>query len=314
MNRVTGLFENEPGYTPDNPATEIYHTRLPSNDPYGQPRWISQVPNLIGSRESEECNMRFFEDNTIPPAMLTVAGGRLTNASYQELTKVISTGVGKERQNKMIVVEAVGEGDSLDGTASALQIKVEKLSSERPSDGLFKSYDEGNQTKLRSAFRLPPIVVGMSQDATFATANVSQFVAETQVFAPARQRNDESLNNLLINGRAGLRLGTVKLVARTPSISSPEAMMKALTALNVIGAVTPRSAQVIANSMLQIELPPYPEKGQDGYEAWMDQPLPLTVKDAVQATHNEQAAKDAAIKATEGNGDVAPSTPKHGQE
>jgi PBSX family phage portal protein len=321
MDSVTGAFEGEPGFPLGDVklATEIYHTRLPSNDAYGLPRWLSQIPSMIGSREAEEVNMRFFEDNTIPPAMITVSGGRLTAASYQEIQRVINTGTGKERQNKMILIEAVGDGDTIDKGASPITIHIEKLTSERPSDGLFKTYKEGNQADLRSSFRLPPISVGMSQDANFATANVSQFVAEAQVFAPARQREDEALNNLIVHGRNGLRLKTVKLVARPPSISSPEMTMKALTALNVMGAVTPRSAQIVANALLQIELPPYPEKGEDGYEDWMDMPMPLSMKASGAAevpanTHDEQAGKDAAGKALEANGNVAPASPEHGQE
>lgn len=321
MNSVSGLFENENGYTADSPATEIYQIRLPSNDPYGLPRWIAHTPSMIGSREAEEVNMRFFEDNTIPPAMITVAGGRLTASSFQEINKLLNTDTGKLRQNKMLLIEAVGEGDSIDGKASPITIKVDKLTSERQSDGLFKEYKEGNQADLRSAFRLPPIAVGMSQDATFATANVSQFVAETQVFAPARQRNDEGLNNLIVNGRYGLNLKTVKLVSRTPVISSPDATMKALTALNVIGAVTPRMAQTIANTMLQMELTPYPEKGAEGYEEWMDQPMPLTIKEAggkgdpnAQSDHDTQGAKDAGTKAVEADGDISTKSPEHGQE
>jgi PBSX family phage portal protein len=324
MNSVTGLYEGETGYTADSPATEIWQWKLPSNCPYGVPRWIAQTPAMIGSREAEEVNMRFFEDNTIPPVMITVAGGRLTNTSYQEMVKVINSGVGKERQNKMILLEAVGEGEAIGDKASTIQIKVDKLTSERPSDGLFKEYKEGNQADMRSAFRLPPISVGMSQDANFATANVSQFVAETQVFAPARTKIDEMLNISMVNSRNGLNLKTVKLVSRTPTISSPDATMKALTALNVIGAVTPRTAQMVANTMLQIELPPYPEKGEEGYEAWMDQPMAITIKEAAakagtgdpsaQNSHDGQAAKDAATKATEADGDIGTKAPEHGSE
>lgn len=321
MNSVTGLFEGEAGYTKDSPATEIIHTRLASNDPYGIPRWINHLPSVIGSREVEEVNMRYFEDNTVPPMMLTVAGGRLTAASFRELTKMINTvGVGKERQNKIMLIEAVGEGDSLDGKSSAIQLKVEKLTSERPSDGLFKEYDESNMSKVRSAFRLPPISVGMSQDVNFATAQVSQFVAESQVFGPARVREDEVLNNLLVNGRGGMRLTTVKLVSRTPSITSPESLIKSLTALNVMGAVTPRDVQKIANTVMQIEVAPYPERGEEGWEAWMDQPIALTIKEGSTAedgqgnSHDEQNQKDASTKAVEGSGDTGNKQPEHGQE
>lgn len=336
MNSNTGLFDSENGYETGSSATEIIHLRPPSNFAYGVPRWLGNVANLIGSREAEEVNMRFFEDNMIPPVMITVAGGRLTASSFKEIQKVLNSDTGSARQHKMILIEAVGDSDSVSDKNNPIQIKVDKLSSERPSDGLFKEYVDGNGDKIRSSFRLPPVVVGMSQDATFATANVSQFVAETQVFAPARQRIDEVLNHLFVHGRNGLRLQTVMLVARTPSISSPEMMMKALTALNVMGAVTPRTAQMVANSMLQMELPEYPKPGEDGYEEWMDQPISLTIKQAgsgkgpgdstdgsaddtsgdpnAQSSHDLQSVKDPATKALEKSGDIGPQNPEHGQE
>lgn len=139
---------------------------------------------MIGSREAEEVNMRYFQDNTVPPMMLLVGNGRLTQQSYRELTRALNEeDVGQRRQNKIMLLEAVGEGDSLDGKNSSIDLKVEKLSDTRQSDGLFKAYDEANMAKVRSAFRLPPITVGMSQDVNFATASTSAFVAESQVFS-----------------------------------------------------------------------------------------------------------------------------------
>lgn len=219
MDSRTGIFQGEPGFNgnKDYLATEIIHFRDHSNDAYGQPKWIGLVPALIGSRESEEVNMRYFEDNMIPPVLLTIAGGRLTDSSFKEMKRVLSSDRGSARQNRMILLEAVSDSDSLDKT-NPVQIRVDKLASERPTDGLFKEYKEGNQADVRSAFRLPPVAVGMSQDANFATANVSQFVAETQVFAPRRAQIDEVLNNLLINGRNGFALQTVKIVSDRKSV------------------------------------------------------------------------------------------------
>ena len=313
LNSVTGLFENEPGFTPDSPATEILHLRVASNDPYGTPRWLTQLPNIIGSREAEEVNMRYFEDNTVPPMMLTVAGGRLTQSSHQELTKILSgVGIGKERQNQIVLIEAVGESASLDDKSSTIQLKVERLADQRPSDGLFKDYDEANQAKVRSAFRLPSVAVGMANEHNFATANVAMFAAESQVFAPERSEIDELLNNKLVLSRRGMRLRTVKLVSRTPSITSPEGMIKTLTALNVIGAVTPRSAQKLANTLLQIEIPEYPAKDAEGWEEWMDKPLVLTTGAA--KTHEDQATKDDATKDIEASGDIGMKAPENGKQ
>ncbi len=310
LNCVSGLFEGEPGYVAENFATEILHIRNPSDDPYGTPRWINQTPTIMGTRESEEVNMRYFEDNTVPPMMLTVAGGRLTQSSHRELTKMLAQdGIGKERQNRIMLVEAVGEGDSLDGKGTPVSLKVEKLTDSRQTDALFGQYDVAGQAKVRSSFRLSPILVGMSNDQTYANANTALFAAETQVFAPMRVEQDEVFNRRVVNGRSGLNLRSVKLASRTPAITSPEMLMKSLTALNVMGAVTPRSAQTTANTILQIEIQPYPEKGQAGYEEWMDRPI-VFVTQAVQ-TDDQQNAKDDQTKEVEKEGNVAHVPPEN---
>ena len=170
------------------------------------------------------------------------------------------------------------------------------------------------------------------------TANVAMFAAETQVFAPMRTIDDEHLNNKLILSRAGLRLKTCKLVSRTPAITSPEMMMKSLTALNVMGAVTPREAQKAGNKMLQMELDQYPEKGGADYEDWMDRPVPITTArsnpdDSIDPetgiaapaapgqpptkggkTDNMQNQKDATTKAVEKSGNIGQTQPEHGSE
>lgn len=313
MNRDTGKFEDEPGYTPGADATEILHFKLPSNEPYGIPRWIIQLPSIIGAREAEEVNMRYFQDNTVPPMMLTVSGGRLTQHSFQELTRALSeNSIGKDRQNRVMLIEATGDSDSLDKNGTPVKLSVEKLGDARQSDALFKDYDSQAQAKVRQSWRLPGVAVGGGTEQNNANAQIAMFAAESQVYAPARCDVDEIMNKNIVNSASGLGLKTVCLVSRTPSISSPETLVKTLTALNVMGAVTPRSAQATANKVLQLELPAYPEKGQEGYEEWMDMPLTLTTGKA--KTHEQQASKTEGIKDIEETGDTGIRRPENGSE
>ncbi len=344
MCRTNGAFEGESGYDPAFQATEIYHFKLPSNEAYGVPRWINQLPSILGSREAEEVNMRYFQENTVPPMMLTVSNGRLTQQSYRSLQRTLNEqDIGAARQNRVLLIEAVGEGDSIGDKAGNVELKVEKLTDTRQSDGLFRAYDEANMGKVRSSWRLPPVLVGMSQDVNFATANVSAFIAESQVFAPERSKIDEVLNKIVVNGKTGLGLVSVKLVSRIPTITSPDMVIKTMTMLNVMGSLTPRSAQTMANKMLQIEMEPYPEPGADGYEEWMDRPIifakstpggvvndptatdengdPLNTPSgidengdptAIGNTHAEQSLKTPDQKALEKNGKVSQSAPKNG--
>lgn len=310
MDMTTGKFGK---VAKQDEATEIIHLRQHSSDPYGVPRWINQIPSVLGSRESEECNLRYFEDNTVPPMILSVSGGRLTKQSYGELTRLLNQqGVGKERQHKIMLIEAVPEREGLDDKANNVQVRVDKLTDSRQSDGLFKEYDEGNQAKIRSSFRLPPVAVGLSQDVTFATARVSAFIAESQVYLPARNAIDEILNKKLVNGEQGLNLKTVKLQSRVPSITDAENLIKSLTALNTMGAITPRMANEMASRVLQIELPPYPAKDTEGWEEWMDKPI-LFVTRGVKS-QDGQDSKDEATKTIENTGDVSQKKPENGNE
>jgi PBSX family phage portal protein len=295
-----------------NEASEIIHFRQNSTDAYGVPRWINQLPSVLGSRESEECNLRYFEDNTVPPMMLTVAGGRLTSQSYRELTEMLNAqGVGKERQNKIMLVEAVPEREGLDDKGS-VSLKLDKLTDARQGDGLFKEYDEGNQAKIRSSFRLPPVAVGLSQDVTFATANVSAFIAESQVYLPLRNTFDELYNKRIVNSDMGLNLRTVRLASRVPLITNSETLITSLTALNVMGAITPRMANEAANRTLQIDIPQYPDRDTEGWEEWMDKPIVFVTKGT--ASDAGQGLKDDSTKKVENGGTVAPVAPEHGQE
>jgi PBSX family phage portal protein len=309
LNMNTGVY----GFCPEaEQATEIIHFRQNSEDPYGVPRWINQLPSILGSRESEECNLRYFEDNTVPPIIMTVAGGRLTTQSYREMVEILQRqALGKERQNKIILIEAVPERDSLDDKGN-VSVSIDKLTDARQSDGLFKEYDEGNQAKVRSSFRLPPVAVGLSQDVTFATANVSAFIAESQVYLPQRNIFDEIYNKRLVNSEQGLGLATCKLVSRVPLTSNSETTIKSMTALNTMGALTPRMANALANKLLQVDIPQYPSEGEDGYEEWMDKPIIFVSKGT--ASDAGQNQKDESTKAIEAGGTVGPTAPEHGQE
>ena len=309
----TGDYDSaENPVSEENNATEIIHFRQNSEDSYGVPRWINQLPNVLGSREAEEVNLRYFEDNTVPPMILTVAGGRLTAESFKQLQSMLTAqGLGRDRQHKMLLIEAVPERESLDDKGS-VTLKVDKLTDTRQGDGLFKEYDEGNQSKVRSSFRLPPVAVGLSQDVTFATANVSAFIAETQVYLPQRRLFDEVLNKQLVTGPNGLGLKTCVLQSQVPSITNPQELVKSLTALNVMGALTPRMAQLVANRILEIELVEYPKVGEEGYEPWMDQPIIFVTKGT--ASQDGQAQKDSSTQQTEATGNVKKTPPENGQQ
>ena len=181
------------------PATEIIHFKLYCPySPYGVPRWIGNLLSVQGSRQAEEVNYEYFENNTIPPLALLVAG-KLSDKTVNVLEDFINDHMrGRKGFNKMLIIQANPAGTTApDGRTPPVALHFEHLGDTQNKDSLFNTYDAVNREKIRSAFRLPPIFVGLTGDYTRATAQESREVAEEQVFAPERADHDFIINRLL---------------------------------------------------------------------------------------------------------------------
>lgn len=171
-------------------ASEILHfTALPdAHTPYGVPRWINQLPSVLGSRKAEEFNLDFFDNGGVPPVLIMLQGGILSTDSRKALEQ--KTGGQAFKKNRVLVVEMEPSGGTLD-TPSQSKVLVERFGAERQNDSMFEKYDERCEVRIRRGFRLPPIFVGQAADYSFATAFASYTVAEAQVFRPERDEFDE---------------------------------------------------------------------------------------------------------------------------
>jgi len=178
-------------------ASEVLYFRVHEDaaTSYGVPRWINQIPSVLGSRKAEELNLEFFNAGGLPPAMVFIAGGELTNEVRKNLQLYMS-GKGSS-YHRAAVVEVPSTGGTVDSVGN-VKVTVERFGSERMQDSMFENYDARCEDRVRGAFRLPPIFVGKSKEYSFATAFASYTVAEAQVFVPEREEFDEVINNTLM--------------------------------------------------------------------------------------------------------------------
>ena len=178
---------------PGNRATEILHfTAIPDVlTPYGVPRWINNLPSVLGSRKAEEFNLEFFDHGGLPPAMILIMGGQLSKESMDNLTAYLS-GKAAIKQRGIIAEIFAASGDL--GSAGNVKVSVERFGDERQKDSMFQTYDDRCAEHVRIAFRLPPMFLGLSEAYNFATAYTAYMIAEAQVFAPERREFDELIN------------------------------------------------------------------------------------------------------------------------
>lgn len=227
-------------------ANEIIHLRTGQNGPYGEPLWIGNTPGVIGARKSEELNVEYFDNGRMLAMLLTVINGELTQDSIEALKKA----KGSSSQGGILVLEAIGyeKGIGVSEEKEKTEIKLDKLNDLLQSDALFLDYGKDKRGDLLSAFRLPPIYVGRSDDYNLATSNTARRITEEQVFIPYRKwLMDEIFNYRLFPAYDILR---VRAYLNGPEITDPEERTRLLDYLADRGIMLVRHLIPIAEKVL----------------------------------------------------------------
>lgn len=203
LNRQTGKFAPVGARWPfDLEATELicFGDESP-NTPYGEPPWISELINIMGSSEAKKINYLYFNEKTIPPYIITVAGGTLGEDAINELRDFLDKDFkGSDNFHKVLLLEAEPSAAGVvgDEKGPAVRIEVKPMTQFMQEDALFQGYIRNNAKAVRESFRLPPLLVGASEDYSHASTHESKVVAEQQVFAPERNAMDEEINRTII--------------------------------------------------------------------------------------------------------------------
>lgn len=270
-------------------ATEVIHFKIYSpRTPYGIPRWIGTILSVRGSRQAEEINYEYFDNKAVPPLAVLVSG-RLAKDSVKRIEDYIENNLkGRQGFHKILVVEAETIPNPMAPAGQKAGIEIKPLTDAQQKDALFVVYDEKNQEKVRSSFRLPPIYVGKTTDYTRATAEESKRVAEEQVFSPEREDFDFMINRLLFPAM-GVKYWKFKSLA--PKADNAKDMTDMLNVFTKAGMTT-REARQMMEEILNKEL--FDPQNAD----WLDEPLEiyLTKMRTNQAERMEPEDEAQAIK------------------
>ena len=142
LDKFSGEWEKEgTPIPPERQATQLvyFDVNPDTSGPYSVPRWINQLPSVVGSRKAEEQNLEFFDAGGMPPAIIFIQGGTLAKDASDQLRGYLS-GKNKNR-NRAVVVEAQSSSGSLE-SAGSVQVRVERGGAERANDARFANYDK----------------------------------------------------------------------------------------------------------------------------------------------------------------------------
>lgn len=242
----TGKIAKE-GESVGSKGGEVIHLTL-VEDPrsgYGVPRWINQLPSVVGSRKAEEQNLELLDNGGVPSAIIFLKGGAAVEQAEETLTGFLSGGFETNRAVSVSIQSTEGTIDK----GGNVDVQVERFGSESVQDSMYRSYGAECKENIRLAFRLPPLFTGETSDFTFATAYISYMVAEAQVFKPERDVFDEMINTTIVRA---LGVTTAKFRSNPISLKNVEEQLKAV--MSVKEVVDPQNLIDTVNSLVGTEL------------------------------------------------------------
>lgn len=249
-------------------ANEIIHwdVHCPHSS-YGAPRWIGNLPSVVGSRSAEEVNLDYFENKAVPPLVLLVSGGRLSEEAVTSLQDYINQEIkGKDNFHRILLIEAES-GDTASESGN-VRVDFKPLTDAQIKDELFAKYDQRNISKVGQSFRLPPILRGETPSTlNRATALAAMRFAEEQVFDPERDDFDFAINALIL-GHMKIRFWRFR--SNSTRTRDPERMSEMVERLGKVGTFTPNEMRSLAGEIFNRQFGPVDAD-------WARQPLSLSL-------------------------------------
>jgi len=269
LNKTTGEYFDTP-IAPEQNSTEIWFFRHDFGvSAYGCPPWVAAILDVMGRYKSKYINMDLMDSQGIPPMLITVSNGSLTDESYEELQIILDAFRGYQNFNRIACLESEFADTSIDGTSGSGNAKIElkNMVAFRQSDLMFKGYLKQTGEDIRHTRRIPDLYLGISESYTHATSKAAQAVAEEQVFIPERKEFDERFHLEFTIPELNVR--NWKMVSKGPQIVGASQITQGVNAFK--DALTVNSAIDLANTAFGTEMSHFREE-------WAKYPISLVME------------------------------------
>jgi len=233
----------------DEPANEVIHFRNLTNlsDPYGVPRWIGALKEVLGTAAVADYNNSIFSNGLMLPLLIMVSGGTLSPESINRLRVYLDGMKGVENAHRAAVLEATSKTSN---AVPTIEVKELKASG---SEAGFLEYDKRNEDRVGSQFRISDIVRGNTNTVSNrATAEAALVQADNQVFAPIRAEFDWIFTNQIL---PELGVTAVAFVSRGVTHTDAELIGKMAVEAVKSSVLTPNEAREIFETVFEREFP-----------------------------------------------------------
>lgn len=259
---LTGKLIGSPDAT--TAATEmIYCGKYVPGSEYGEPDWASQEYNIGGAFQAERGNFRHFRNNLIPAILLLImGGGTIGEDALKRMLDTFENVPGDDSASRLFaaqipsgIAEAATSGGKIDSPKVLLQI----LTHQQKQDSTFQQYIQNCAKMTMGSTRVPPILVGWSNDYNKATSQAALEMFEAQVCRPKRNKFDDLQNRVLL---PEMRVRFHEFRSNGPDLMDIDTVASMLTSVAGAGGMSINGAIELGNKFLGTNVPAYP--GEEG--------------------------------------------------
>lgn len=224
---ISGYSGKEVASTQEEAHELLMFSHYAGYTPYGIPLWLPELMRVMGNYKSQKINLMYFDNKMIPPMVVTVAGGTLTDETYNRLQRVFENEIrGSDNFHKILFIQAepfVGgdQGDDI----SNVKIDVKPLTEWIQDDGMFSNYQQENSEAIRESFQIPAILLGRSDEYNRATSFEATRSAEETAFSPEREDFDYTFNRTIMRD---MQISYWRYKGKGPQTSDDAESLKAI--------------------------------------------------------------------------------------
>jgi capsid portal protein len=246
----------------DYEATEmIFGGKYITGEDYPEPDWASQEYNIGGEFQAERGNFRAFKNNLIPAILCVVmGGGKLGKVGIKAFLDALEQVRGNESAAAAVQIPSgVETSANASGKIDSPKMLIHVLREFQRQDMTHHQYiDDCTRAQLR-AMRVPPILLGASNDYNRATAQAALEMFESQVCRPRRNRFDDSQNRIIL---PEMRVRFHEFRSKGPDLTDMETIARIMQAVAQPGGLSINGAIELGNKYLGTSVPPMP--AEDG--------------------------------------------------
>lgn len=233
----------------------IWFSQAAQGFAYGLPRWIGSMLQVLGRRKAQFVNYDLLDNQGIPPFLVTVSNGVLSDTSWNQVMTMVNSWRGSTNFNRTAILESQTDSVGLDDRGAA-KIEIQPLIQFRKDDMMFIQLLNETKDSIRKCFRISDLYIGGTGEYNRATAMAATNVCEEQIFGPERELFDEKINALLLKQAWNIKYFNFK--SKGPKLVSGDEATQGAVAFTNIGAMPINHAIKLCNEALGLDISPIP--------------------------------------------------------